>query len=271
MIRTLVKSLVLGALVLGVANFVACNGARDTAFEVGMKDGRGFIPQELVRGDRHRTFYVFVPMNYNDKQKYPVIVFLHGVGEGGSDGKACLRVGLAPFVADRAYDFPFICIFPQSAGGGWSTDSDEEKDIFSALDVVEKTYKIDRDRISLTGLSTGGVGTWAIGGKNSDKFCALVPMGSNGTAEKWVPNLLNTPVHAYCNGGDMFAGFTANDSGMVDKIKALGGTKAEFTKTDGPGHDCWEGVYADGELFTWMAAQRLNKSAAAPAKAPTKG
>ena len=246
----------------------ACNGARDTAFEIGERSGKGFMTKELVRGDRHRKYAVFVPLDYQAGHKYPVIVFLHGIGETGSDAHANLRVGLAPFVADRASSFPFICIFPQS-DGGWSEDSEQAQDIFTALEDVAKNYTIDRDCVSLTGLSTGGVGTWAIGAKYSDKFSALVPMGSNGTADKWVPNLVNIPIRAYCNGSDMFAGFGGNDSGMVEKIKAAGGTKAEFIPGQGSGHNCWECVYSDGELFSWMQQQRISsRTKASGAAAP---
>lgn len=264
MFRIALKSLVLAAMFIGLAGLAGCNGARDDAVNSINNGPTGFMVKQLARGDRHRNYGLFVPRNYSATKQYPVIIFLHGIGETGSDAHANMRVGLAPFVADQASSFPFICIFPQS-NGGWDENSEEAADIFTALDDVAKSYNVDRDRVSLTGLSTGGVGTWAIGGKYKNVFAALVPMGSNGTADKWVPELVDMNIRAYCNGGDMFAGFGGNDRGMVEKVKTAGGRNAEFTLTDGPGHDCWEGVYSSGELFSWLEVQRRRGTAAAPA------
>ena len=85
---------------------------------------------------------------------------------------------------------------------------------------------------------------------------ALVPMGSNESGEKWADQLVDMPIRAFCNGGDMFGAFTANDNGTIQKIKTLGGRKQEFTATNDAGHDCWDGVYSSGELFAWMLQQR---------------
>ena len=119
-----------------------------------------------------------MPLAYDPKMAYPVIIFLHGMGEGGNDAHANMRVGLAPFVHDKEATFPFICIFPQSASGGWNENSEAAVDVIAELDQVSSEYHVDQDRVILTGLSTGGYGTWAIGAKYKDRFAALVPMGT---------------------------------------------------------------------------------------------
>jgi predicted peptidase len=260
----LVQLFLAGLMLTGLSSLAGCNGARDTALSlVDQNRPKGFMIQTVHNGSRERKYGLFVPLNYDARAKYPVIVFLHGVGEGGNDAKANLRVGLAPFVADRKEDFPFICIFPQSASGGWNENSESASDVIAIIGDVEKTYSVDQERISLTGLSTGGYGTWAIGAKYKSVFAALVPMGTSESPSKFADQLLDMPVHAYCNGGDVFAGMGMNDKGTVDRIHMLGGTNAEFTQTDGPGHDCWEGVYSSGDLFSWLLTQRRHGPAAA--------
>ena len=242
---------------LACAALAACNGASEIAREsIGKHGDRGFMYKTLVRGDHVRKYGLFIPLGYNPANKYPVIIFLQGIGEGQGmgqgDGKN-LTVGLGPFVAAQESSFPFICIFPQSSGG-WDPNSSYAEDVITALDDVTKTYSVDVDRVSLTGLSTGGYGTYAIGAKYHDRFAALVPMGSNGSDLADADKLTHVAVRAYCSAsGDIFAG--SNDRNMVAKIKALGGN-AEFIETPTSGHDCWEYVYGSGELFAWLQHQR---------------
>lgn len=251
----------------GLVTLPGCNGARDTALNmVGQSGDKGFNIKTLTRGDRTRKYGVFIPLNYTPTKSYPVIVFLHGLGEGGGDSRANLRVGLAPFVADRASNFPFIVLFPQSDSGSWDENSQNALDIFTALDDVSKQYNVNKDMVSLTGLSTGGYGTWAIGAKFKDRFAALVPMGSNASAEKYAADLKNMPIKSYHNGGDPFAAIW-NDESMCSKVNAAGG-HADFYRTDGGGHDCWSAVYSDGELFTWLLQQRRPAARSAAPSSP---
>ncbi|HVT82898.1 MAG TPA: hypothetical protein VHM90_19835, partial [Phycisphaerae bacterium] len=200
------------------------------------------------------------------KQKYPVIIFLHGIGEGDGFGEGDLKnlkVGIGPAIAKKAEKFEFIVIFPQS-GGTWSPDSDYTQDMLTALAQTERDYPVDTDRVALTGLSTGGAGVWAIGARYNDRFSALVPMASNGSHQEDAARLTHMPVRAYCSVfGDMFAGW--NDVGMVNKIKELNpSADVKFTSTMTLGHDCWEDVYKGDELYQWLAKQRRASAAAAP-------
>lgn len=258
-------SLAAALLLTGVSVMSACNGARDTALNmIGQNGDKGFMIKTLVRGDRTRKYGLFVPLSYTkgSAAKYPTIIFLHGVGEGGSDCQSNLRVGMAPFVADQISSFSFIVIFPQSDSGQWGPDSENANDVIAELDEVSKMYPVDQDRVSLTGLSTGGYGTWAIGAKYRDRFAALVPMGSSDNAFGEAPNLVNMPIRSYHNNGDIFAAMW-NDDVMVDKVNSRGG-HAEMFKTNGPGHDCWEIAYGETDLFPWLQQQRRHATASIP-------
>lgn len=260
--RLMKHALALSLLVFGLGTAGGCNGARDDALKAVGGGPRGFMIKDLVRGNRDRKYGVFVPLAYDASQAYPVIIFLHGMGEGGNNAHANMRVGLAPFVHDRRDTFPFICIFPQSSSGGWDENSEAATDVIAELDAVSREYHVDADRVSLTGLSTGGYGTWAIGAKYKERFAALVPMGTSSGDGKDAQKLVDMPIWAFHNSGDMFAGVW-NDTSMVNKINSLGG-HAMINTYGALGHDVWETVYAKGELFEWLLAQRRHHVAAAP-------
>ncbi len=74
---------VLGAALLGLTG---CNGARDTWREVGATpDGKGFLIKTVSNEGRQREYGLFIPKSYTPAKKWPVIVFLHGIGEAGQD------------------------------------------------------------------------------------------------------------------------------------------------------------------------------------------
>jgi predicted peptidase len=219
----------------------------------------GFMRKEMVRGTRKRVYGLFVPPGYDKRKKFPVIVFLHGMGEGGNDAKANLRVGLAPHVYARRDTFPFICIFPQSESGEWNENSEAAADVIPCLDDVAKHYNVDADRVILAGISTGGYGAYAIAAKHKGRFAGLVPMATNADVRKFAPGLVNMPIRAYCNVDDGIAGFGLYDRSVVETLRSLGGRGQEFIDARGSGHNCWDRVYSAGEVFGWMLGRRRDR------------
>jgi predicted peptidase len=253
------RHIVLTALI-AISLLPACNGATELPRQAVDKNGdRGFKYATLTRDNRHRQYAYFIPIDYNPATRYPVIIFLHGQGEGAGagpgDGRQ-LTVGLGPFVERKRYGFPFVCIFPQS-NGNWNPDSEYATDVLDALDDIASKYSIDLDRVFLTGLSTGGYGTYAIAAGNPTRFAALVPMGTSSSPLAYASQLTRIPIRAYCSqSGDILAG--TNDNDMVTRINQLGG-HAQFIQTPTNGHDCWEYVYGHSDLFDWLQQQHRPK------------
>ncbi len=231
-----------------------CGGGASTIEKGNLNapQGAGFTIKTLANSS-HRKYSVFIPYDYSPAKAWPVIVFLHGVGEGGSNATSNLGVGLGPAIADRASAFPFIVIFPQSENGYWNADSSAAYDAIAALHEVKQQYRVDDQRVYLTGLSTGGYGTWVIGAKYKSEFTALVPMCAF-SAQDVVPQLKDIPVWAFHNSGDMFV-LAAGTHGMVDAINKIGGN-AKYTEYGALGHNCWDRAYGEGELFDWMLSMR---------------
>lgn len=218
--------------------------------------GTGFVRHEVLVDGTPRPVWVFIPKNYRADLRYPAIVFLHGLFEAGSDGQSSLSAGLGPVIANSPDTWQFITIFPQS-NGTWR-GPDRERLVIAALDSVEKRWSVDRDRVTLAGLSFGALGVWEIGARNPDRFSALVPVAAP-RATELAPRLSLFPVWAFNFRSDLVVSSNGTDE-MCRQITARGGT-ARQTKFDGVGHDCWDRAVAESNLVDWMLHQRISARA----------
>jgi predicted peptidase len=218
-----------------------------------MPKGTGFSVHTAKSSGELHKYSVFVPRDYTPTKKYPTIVFLHGIGESGEDGVKCTTVGLGPAIAKRNGEFPFIVVFPQY---GWNWTSDKAGQlVLDVLDDAEHQYSIDTDCVTLSGMSSGGEGTWVQGARYSDRFSALVPM-AGGSATTSVPQLASAkiPIWALHNSGDPIV-FVGNTRDMVKRLKAAG-ANVQYKEYGALGHNCWDAAYDEGELFAWLQKQR---------------
>jgi predicted peptidase len=209
--------------------------------------------REVKNGTGSHKYSVFVPRDYNPSRTYPAIVFLHGIGEAGSDGKKSTTVGIGPAIAKRNGDFPFIVLFPQ-AGWNWTTKEAGQL-VLDTIDDASRAYSIDRDRVLLTGMSSGGKGTWVLGARYPQTFAALVPMGGY-AAYDTVATLVKSrmPIWALHNSGDFIVP-VGGTRGMIKKLKEEGGNP-RYTEFSAAGHNCWDAAYDEGKLFEWLQQQR---------------
>jgi len=223
-----------------------------------MPKGTGFSLHSIRSSGEDHKYSVFVPRDYKPTRNYPAIVFLHGIGESGSDGVGCTTVGIGPAIAKRNGNFPFIVLFPQY-GWDWTTQKAGQL-VIDVLNDAEKNYSIDQGCVTLTGMSSGGQGTWVLGARYPDRWSALVPM-AGGSSVKDVPKLTKVPIWALHNSGDPIV-MVGNSRDMYKRIKAAGGN-IQYTEYDSfLNHNCWDAAYDKGELFAWIQTQRRNGKAA---------
>jgi len=228
-----------------------CGGISMDRANRGAPTGTGFMVKTVNIDGVDRHYGLFIPHDYTAASHKPVIVFLHGIMEGGNNGTSNMGVGLGPAVARRAETFPFIVVFPQSPGE-WK-GAERARIAIACLDQVQHDYSTDPGRVILTGLSNGGYGTWAIGAAYKTRFSALVPMCAYTDYED-VPSLVGIPIRCYHNSGDFLVPAGGSEE-MFSRIKAAGGNM-EFIKYGDIGHNCWDRAYDDPELFQWMQAAR---------------
>ncbi|MBR6740137.1 MAG: prolyl oligopeptidase family serine peptidase [Clostridia bacterium] len=205
------------------------------------------------KSDRYFNFrYVCnLPKDYDETEKYPLVVFLHGAGERGEDLDHAMTHGYMKYVREQDRDYPFIFIAPQCPDDkywGCYTES-----LIAFLDYICETYPVDTDRICLTGLSMGGTGTWMLAMADPSRFACLVPVC--GVGIPWNSYIIShIPVRMYH--GDCDDVVSINDSiAMLKGLHRCGGD-AKLTICDGVGHNAWDYAYTDEGLIEWILAQR---------------
>jgi predicted peptidase len=214
----------------------------------------GFLDRIHKDADGKDAKYVlFIPHDYKGDKQYPLILFLHGSGETGTDGAKAAAVGLGPAIKKNEKAFEFIAIFPQSQKRTWKAESDDAKRALEILDEVKKEYKVDEKRIYLTGLSMGGFGTWSLAAKYPEKWAAIVPIcggGDPASAEK----IKDLPCWCFHGDADKAVMVTQSQK-MIEALKKAGGMPT-YTEYPGVGHNSWDKAYATPELYEWLLKQR---------------
>ena len=183
-------------------------------------------------------------------KKWPLILFLHGAGESGDDLARVKLHGLPKVVGSK--DLPFIIVSPQSPGRGWNPDT-----LNALLDDVIARYRVDKDRVYLTGLSMGGYGTWALAAAHPGRFAAIAPICGGGDPKK-ADRLKDLPTWVFHGAKDPTVPLARSEE-MVKALKEAGGDP-KFTVYPEAKHDSWTETYDNPELYSWFLAHKRGES-----------
>lgn len=204
-------------------------------------------------------YLLFLPKDYKAKgsQRWPLILFLHGAGERGTNVSRVAAHG-PPKIVKNKPDWPFIVVSPQCPSREtWSNDM-----LLALLDEVIGKLAVDEKRIYLTGLSMGGYGTWSLGLANPDRFAAIAPICGGGDSlavllsdPRKVQALKKLPVWAFHGAKDETVKLVESER-MVDALKKLG-NDAKLTVYPGAGHDSWTETYGNQELYDWFLQHKM--------------
>lgn len=214
-------------------------------------------------------YLLFLPDGYKEDQdkRWPLMLFLHGSGERGTN-LARVAVHGPPKIVKTKKDFPFILVSPQCPNG--TTWSDEA--LLALLDEIQEKYRVDENRVYLTGLSMGGYGTWSLGLKNPDRFAAIAPIcGGGSTLSILLPDqgkqaaLKHLPVWAFHGGKDPVVPLRESE-GMIEALKKAGNQETKLTVYPDAGHDSWTETYDNPELYDWFLQHAREKKTSSRAK-----
>ncbi len=203
-----------------------------------------------------RAYRLFVPPKAPAGGSLPLVVFLHGVGENGTDGEKHLQFGLPPYVEAHAADFPALVLAPQCKGP-WKFVGEDEQLLMAAIESVRREFSVDR--VYLTGLSQGGCSTFDLGAEHSGSWDALVVVCGAGYASDAL-RLVRTPVWIFHGERDPVVPpsgpnqWDPRNLGGRDMSKLL--PHARYTEFPGAAHDIWDRVYSDPALWDWLWVQR---------------
>lgn len=195
-------------------------------------------------------YLAYVPVDYDadPSKKWPLLLFLHGAGERGSDLEL-VKVHGPPKLVAAGRKFPFVVVSPQCPRGvPWSPPALE-----ALIGGIQRKYRIDDSRIYLTGLSMGGHATWQLAARHPDRYAAIIPVCGRGDPSE-APRLRDLPVWAFHGALDDVVPLSGSRN-MIDAIKAAGGNP-RFTVYPAAGHDSWTETYANDEIYSWLMQQR---------------
>ena len=218
--------------------------------------------------DNHTLPYrLLSPLKITPGEKYPLVLFLHGAGERGTDNSTQLYWTGTFAKPENRQKYPCFVLAPQCPSNcrwvevDWSLQSHTMSEQPSiplqlALKLVDKLaadLPVDKSRIYVTGLSMGGYGTWDAIQPRPELFAAAVPICGGGDVAQ-SPRLKNLPIWAFHS--DQYGVVpTRRTTAMIEAIREAGGTP-KMTIYPGVNHDSWSATYANPNVFTWLFAQK---------------
>lgn len=199
----------------------------------------------------------------------PGILFLHGLGAGGTQGKAHFKYGLPPAIEQNPESWPFVVIIPQKTStSAWDF---HEQAVMKMLDLAIEEGYIDAENIGITGLSQGGHGSMVFAANHPDRFAAVAPvcgyaqiaydekgnrtpppsMGDYQAAMMSLSqNLKDRPMWLFHGANDKIVpAATSRIMNMTLKSMEADVKYTEFPET---GHNAWDPAYAMTELAEWF-------------------
>jgi predicted peptidase len=199
------------------------------------------------------NYLLYLPKDYETGNKaWPLVLFLHGAGESGSDVNK-VKIHGPPKLIAAGKQFDSIVVSPQSPGRGWNPQS-----LNALLDDLIAKYRVDKDRIYVTGLSMGGFGTWALAAAAPDRFAAIAPICGGGNPAD-ASKIKHLPIWVFHGAKDNAVPLSASES-MVNALKEAGAGDVKFTVYPEAGHDSWTETYDNPEFFAWLFKQKRGSS-----------
>jgi predicted peptidase len=231
----------------------------------------GFLDRTVTVGTLRVQYQVYVPLTYDGHRKLPVILFMHGSGERGSDGLKQTQVGMPSQIRWHRDWFDAIVVMPQCPDDSVFRGVVAQA-AFATLEKSVKEFHGDRDRLYVTGLSMGGYGVWQQLLDHPNVFAAAVTVSGGLTPSADMANLFvdtkgnepfgyvaqqakELPVWIFHGAQDDVVPVT-QDRALVDSLRAAG-SSPRYTEYPDVGHGAWDKAYGDEELWKWLFAQRL--------------
>lgn len=190
--------------------------------------------------------------------KYPLLLFLHGMGERGENLEDLFRTGL-PKRLKEGFDLPFLVVMPQCpANSVWT---DETPALKLLLEDLTSTYPIDEKRITITGLSMGGYGTYEMMIRYPDLFAAGIPIcGGIGSlyAKKNILHLKDQPLWIFHGEKDPVIP-ALETKAIFELLTKVQSKNLKITLYPDLGHDCWTKTYENNEIYDFLVSDAFSK------------
>jgi predicted peptidase len=207
------------------------------------------------------------PETLEPGKTYPLVLFLHGAGERGTDNTAQLKHGVLPILEGaKKLKQPVFLIAPQCPDGRWWSEVNRDAGrlreagkpnplVEAVLALAEETQAkqpVDAKRFYVTGISMGGYGTWDVLARIPNKVAAAIPICGGGDPDA-VGRFTGVPIWAFHGDADAAVPVSATRK-MISALETAG-AKPKVTYYPGVGHDSWTQTYNNPEVIRWMFEQ----------------
>ncbi len=240
-----------------------------------------FKREKFGSGGDTLNYRILYPSKYDVNKKYPLVLFLHGAGERGSDNEKQLVHGASLFLDSlNRVQYPAFVIFPQCPRDStWAVLKREPPPgadslgkfrflseaapvkpmqlLLTFLDSITATPQIDTRKVYVGGLSMGGMGTFEILWRRPRVFAAAFPICGAGDPKKVKTYARNFPIWVFHGSSDVVV-LPSNSRLMVNALKKAG-AKVKYSEYEGVGHDSWTNAFAEPQLLPWLFEQQKRK------------
>ena len=237
-----------------------------------------FERAQFVKSGDTLKYRILYPENFSKEKEYPVVLFLHGAGERGSDNEAQLVHGSELFLKEEnRKDFPAVIIFPQVPKDDYWANVRVERDSFplkfhfqqegipttslrlamQLMDSIKKVDYIDSDRLYVGGLSMGGMGTFEILSRKPEMFAAAFAIAGGADPEitEKYPEGFNIWIFHGEKDNVVPAAFSKT---MAREINSNGGN-AKLSLYPNAGHNSWDLAFSEPYLLPWLFSKTKKK------------
>src|SRR5580698_3733285 len=230
----------------------------------------GFLHRRIQLHGIVYRFQVYLPEDWrrDDQKKWPIILFLHGRAQAGSEGMWQTQNGLAEAVRNHPDRWPFVIVMPQCPSAAHWTDPEMLEMAMATLTQESAEFHGDPTRTYLTGLSMGGYGSWELAKANPHRWAAIA-IAAGGVFWSYEPErwqqvstlpaeyaraIGRTPIWLFHGVDDPVVPARQSEL-MFEAFKAAGG-HVRLWLYQGVRHDCWTRAYDEPELPRWLLAHR---------------
>lgn len=203
------------------------------------------------------NYRLFQPTGVSGNEKVPLVLFLHGLGDRGTDnvGQTYWMDQLEQHTASGKY--AAYVLAPQASTNMWWGSGTGAKDglnlAVAALKQAMANPHVDTSRVYVTGVSMGAFGVWDLIARDPKLFAAAAPLSGSGNPA--TASSIDTPVWAFHGNADNIVN-VAGDRAMVAAMRAAG-KDVQYTEVAGGDHFIWPSVYSQDSLYQWMFGQHL--------------
>ena len=239
-------------LVGGIFSFISPGEARAQAKS-------GLLSRSVKVGSKSYGYQVYMPGNVAGKERLPVILFLHGIGQRGTGG--FVKGAAAILIKQYLERLPAIVLLPQCEKGRYWSDPAMEAMVMATLEDTVSEFSADRERLYMIGVSMGGYGAWHMAAEHQGTFAAFVsicggsPLRTGERFKTIARRVGRTPVWVFHGADDRIVPVSESRQ-MVAALKEEKG-QVRYSEYEGVGHNVWFNAMKEPELLPWLLSQKL--------------